>query len=57
MTTEEQLADARAKLAEAESGFDTAYQYSDDYSYWSRQREKWELICAYRKRIAQLEAQ
>lgn len=50
------LDELRAKLAEARSGFDRAYEYSDDYSHWSRHREKAAIIADCERRIAALEA-
>ena len=29
-----------AELREAEAGFDPAYQYSDDFTFWTEQRDK-----------------
>jgi hypothetical protein len=43
-----------AELARARVGFDPAYQHSDDFSYWSRQRDKAVAIADYKARLLAL---
>lgn len=38
-------------LAEAETGFDPAYEYSDDYGYWHQQQTKAERIAELRRAL------
>jgi hypothetical protein len=43
-----------ADLARARVGFDPAYQHSDDFSYWSRQRDQAGVIAEYKARLLAL---
>ena len=51
-----QRAALEQQLKEAMTGFDPAYAFSDDFSYFTRQRVKAGLIADLKKRLAALEA-
>lgn len=52
----ERLATLRGQLQAAQVGFDPAYQYTEDYSYWSQQAAKASRIAHLRRQVEQLEA-
>lgn len=59
MNTEDkaaQRAALEALLREATAGFDPSYAFSDDFSYYTRQRLKATLIADLNKRLAALDA-
>ena len=49
-----QRAALEQQLKEAMTGFDPAYAFSDDFSYFTRQRVKAGLIADLKKRLAAL---
>lgn len=49
----EQRAELEAKLKELEARFDPDFQYSDDYSFWSRQNEIKKRINSIKKQLEQ----
>jgi hypothetical protein len=55
--TGDQRAELEAKLRELESQFDPGYEYSDDHSVWTRNRDMSHRIQSIRRRLAKLNEQ
>ena len=55
--TGDQRAELEAKLRELESQFDPSYEYSDDHSVWTRNRDMSHRIQSIRRRLAKLNEQ